>query len=726
MSVGQFSSPTTIAIGNQDREQWVLIEALMQGAGHDGVACLHVGSITPGFAAFDIFLPVLPNGRVHELVRLPKGRGDVSFGPIADSRATVVAFEIRCVSYFERTWRMANRVFDCFTRLPRRQRLELGLGMGTSIFSLREAYRRATSLRFLVGYKLWRTNIDKPDDIDRKEVLDFISAHSPLPHFFVLVISSGDANALERTMASLKGQINRAFSGTVVSNSDVPVSTNLAGFSTIAVSDSGCREFLSRLSAEMSSFRKDQWLMLLREGDVLPPHALAWLGFEALSKPDAFVFYFDDDMIGADGTHFVPRFKPDWSLTHFRSTDFIGNALVIKGGAVAAAGGLDYLSLRFGQFDLLLRAIDSPVVESGKKVAHIPAILLHRSLSAGLNDDEAEAQVQAINRHLVRNAVPATVVATSSNQIRHIRLALPLQPPLVSIIIPTRDSLDFLRQCVESILEKTNYPNFEILIVDNQSSDMAALAYLDSLDGRKLGNAIIRVIRYQKAFNYSAINNFAVAVAQAELICLLNNDTEVISPDWLEEMVGHLLQPDVGAVGAKLYYPDGRVQHAGDVVGAGGCANHLHSMIPHDAPGYCNRAIVAQELSAVTAACLLTRKTIFYEVGGLDARFLRVAFNDVDYCLKLRKAGYKVVWTPHAELYHHESVSRGRDCGWQKTLRAEFEVFTMRRRWRKEMQDDPFYNPNLSYVRPDFSMSHVRRVRRPWEAGSTKEKAKKQ
>jgi GT2 family glycosyltransferase len=268
-----------------------------------------------------------------------------------------------------------------------------------------------------------------------------------------------------------------------------------------------------------------------------------------------------------------------------------------------------------------------------------------------------------------------------------------------------------LRQCVESVLEKTTYPAFELLVVDNQSTEPEALSYLDGLAGRSAA----RVLRYDRPFNYSAINNFAAREAKGEILCLLNNDTEVISPDWLEEMVGHLVQPQVGAVGARLLYPDGRVQHGGVTVGPGGCADHLHAELPRGHPGYCQRAVIAQELSAVTAACMLTWKRLYEQLGGLNEHALPVAFNDVDYCLRLRDAGYRVIYTPHAELYHHESGSRGIDTTRRARRRARREIKYMRTRWREHMKHDPYYNPNLSYDQPNFTLNWKPRIAKPWE-----------
>ncbi len=287
---------------------------------------------------------------------------------------------------------------------------------------------------------------------------------------------------------------------------------------------------------------------------------------------------------------------------------------------------------------------------------------------------------------------------------------------MVSIVIPTRNAPDLVRVCVTSIRERSSYRNFEIIVVDNQSDDAAALDYFAAL----AESGAARVLRYTWPFNFSAINNFAVGEARGEAICLLNNDTEVISPDWMETLLGHLVQPGVGAVGAKLLFPDGRVQHAGDAVGPGGCADHLHEALERDDPGYCNRAIVAQEVSAVTAACLMTWKHLYQRLDGLNAKHLKVAFNDVDFCLRVQEAGYRVIFTPHAELYHNESATRGQDRTWRKMRRTKREADYMRARWKARMGHDPYYNPNLSYRRPDFSLSDAPRVRKPWLDGERK------
>lgn len=420
------------------------------------------------------------------------------------------------------------------------------------------------------------------------------------------------------------------------------------------------------------------WVLLLRPEDRLAEHALFWFAAEAQAHPHAAMIYADDDEIKA-GSRCRPRFKPGWSLIHLREIDYIGRACAIRGRALREAGGVRPGNLAGDTWELLLRVGE----RAADRVRHIPAVLLHRD--AGV---EKKTPV-----------VP-----------RRVRYSLPEPTPRVSIVVPTRDAAALLRQCVESLLAKTDYPDFELLVVDNGSREPVALAYLAELE-RRPG---VRVLRWDRPFNFSAINNFAVQEASGGVVCLLNNDTEVITSEWLTEMVSQLAQPGVGVVGAKLFYPDGRVQHAGDTVGPGGCANHLHQFLPGEAPGYCHRAVVAQELSAVTAACLVTWRSLYLQLGGLNERWLPVTFNDVDYCLRARRAGYRVVFTPHAQLYHHESVSRGRVQGWRKELRAWGEMCYMRWKWRREMRHDPFYNPNFSYLRPDFVLGPAPHIKRPW------------
>jgi GT2 family glycosyltransferase len=266
----------------------------------------------------------------------------------------------------------------------------------------------------------------------------------------------------------------------------------------------------------------------------------------------------------------------------------------------------------------------------------------------------------------------------------------------------TRDHASLLREAIESIDLISTYTNYEIVIIDNGSQDPEAVTYLASLAKR----AGLRVVRDDLPYNFSRLNNEGVAQSKGEVVCLLNNDIEVLTPDWLEEMLSFAIKPDVGAVGARLWYPDGTLQHGGVILGFGGIAAHAHLRLSKGYCGYYGRAALQQELSAVTGACLMVRRKVFDEVGGFDEQ-LAVDFNDVDFCLRLRAAGYRNIWTPFAELIHHESATRGKPDNPQKFARFQQETHFMKMRWGKTIEQDPFYNPNLSTTAADYSIRNA-------------------
>ena len=571
---------------------------------------------------------------------------------------------------------MLRRIVPALWRYPRIKLEALGLSWRRVIFDLAGAYVLVGKLRAYSAapsYLQWIQRTDVISDRDRLAIACDIGRMTLPPRFMLLVAAPGGAAGLERTLASLRDQLYRNFEVCVL------------------------------MPGQDDSFRLDQangtYVAMLRAGDVLREHALYWMARVVSDSPEVGLVYSDEDRLDVNGARSDPRFKPDWSPELLRSTNYIGQLAICRAEVLVAVGGVRASDIFGDNHDLLLRVSEKLPPEC---IVHVPAVLIHRC--AG---QETGGAVDAIQAHLKRCGVGGAVEGAGRYRIRY---DLPKGWPLVSIMIPTRDGLDLLERCIDSIMHKSSYQNFEIIVVDNQSEEPGTLDYFGRInDGQK-----IRVLHYDAPFNYSAINNFAAAEARGEVLCLLNNDTEVISTDWLEEMLGHLVQDRVGGVGAKLYYPDGRVQHAGDLVGVGGVANHAHAYLHRDDPGYCNRAAVAQDISAVTAACMLTWRKLYLELGGLDEAHLPVAFNDVDYCLRVREAGWRVVWTPYAELYHHESVSRGKDLSPEKMKRAIREVTYMRKRWKDVLQHDPYYNPNLSYERADFSLSHAPMVERPW------------
>lgn len=437
-----------------------------------------------------------------------------------------------------------------------------------------------------------------------------------------------------------------------------------------------------------------EFIGLLDHDDELRPHALLEMAEAIAARAEVGLLYSDEDKIDGDGRRFQPNFKPDWNPDLLRSQNYICHFTVIRTDLVRAVGGFRKGFEGSQDHDLFLRCAERLAPE---QIHHVPKILYHWRAVAGSTaleraskDYASAAGVRAVAEHLERTGTRARVEELPHG---HYRVAWPLPDPLpkVSIIVPTRDRLPLLRGCIESVLERTDYGRYEIVVVDNQSVEPDTLEYLRRLQAREG----VRVLRYDAPFNYAAINNWAAARCDGELLALLNNDIEVDSPGWLAEMAGHALRPEIGAVGGMLYYPDRTIQHAGVILGIDGVANHAFLHQPAGSPGYCARALVAQNLSAVTGACLVVRREAFERVGGLDEA-LAVAFNDIDFCLRLRDAGYRNVWTPFAELYHHESASRGSEDTAEKKRRFAEEVELMQRRWGRALLCDPAYNPNLS------------------------------
>lgn len=456
------------------------------------------------------------------------------------------------------------------------------------------------------------------------------------------------------------------------------------------------------------------FVALLDQDDLLAEHALYWVANVINQNPDSALIYSDEDKVNKNGRRSDPYFKCDWNYELLLAQDIVSHLGVYRTALAREIGGYDKDYEGSQYHDFALRYTEHIRHD---QIVHIPRILYHRRDHrigvADTGNDAVQtyaAGCRAINAHLARRGVAVTTVTVEPlgayARSYRVQYAIPRPAPRVSLIVPTYNRLDLIEQCVSSILDKTDYPNYEILIVDNRSDDPKVLAYFESLRG----NARIRVLRDDRPFNFSALNNRAVAQADSEFVGLINNDTEVITPGWLTEMVGIALQSGVGAVGARLWYPDDTLQHGGVILGIGGGAGHSHKGLPRSEPGYNGRAAMTQTLSAVTAACLVIRKQIYLQVGGMDEINLQVAFNDVDFCLRVRELGYRNVWTPYAELYHHESATRGFEDNPVKQQRFMNEVKYLQQRWRAEILYDPAYSPNLTLHREDFSIAWPPRV----------------
>lgn len=452
-----------------------------------------------------------------------------------------------------------------------------------------------------------------------------------------------------------------------------------------------------------------EWATFLDQGDLLAKDALIRVAETIVTRPETGLIYSDEDETDDADNWFNPKFKPDWNPDLFRSTNVISRLCVFRLDIVKMLGGLRKGFNGSEEYDLALRCAE---VLNSSQILHLPRVLYHRLSQSGRAaqiDGSTEraslAGKRALDEHLARMRIKGHVDVIEPGMFR-VRYDECVPAPLVSLIIPTRNGLALLKQCVESILEKTLYANYEILIVDNNSDDEDTINYLTNI----VKDQRIRVILDERPFNYSALNNNAVKQAHGAYIGLINNDIEVISPDWLNEIMRLACQKGVGAVGARLWYPDNSLQHGGIILGLGGVAGHSHKHLPKGYSGHSNRAKLIQTVSAVTAACLIVRRSIYEEVGGLDEENLKIAFNDVDFCLKVREAGYRNIWTPYAELYHHESATRGVEDTPEKKRRFRSEILYMKRRWRQLLSNDPAYNPNLTLDYEDFSLAWPPRV----------------
>jgi GT2 family glycosyltransferase len=439
---------------------------------------------------------------------------------------------------------------------------------------------------------------------------------------------------------------------------------------------------------------------LLDHDDTLAPFALHEMIAALNDNPDADFLYSDEDKLDLHGDRVEPNFKPDWSPETLRSRNYICHFTVLKKSLFDSIGGFRTGFDGSQDYDLVLRAS-----EAARQIVHVPQVLYHWRMHAastafakGTKNYAYDAGKKAVSEHLARLGIDGSVhdgpILGTYQVIYHLRTQ-----PLVSIIIPNKDQVALLSRCIES-LAKSSYANYEVVIVENGSQLPETHAYYRELAKQPH----IRIVEWTRPFNYAAVNNFAAAQAKGELLLFLNNDTEAINPDWLEAMVKLAVQPGVGAVGAKLYYADDTIQHAGIVIGMGGVAGHSHLFYPRQAQGYMQRLRITQNVSAVTAACLLMPRSVFQEVGGFDEGYV-LAFNDVDLCLAVLKAGHRIVWTPDAELYHLESKTRGYEDTAEKQARFKREYDLFHLKWSAFLKSgDPYFSPHFRLDRPDFAL----------------------
>lgn len=706
---------------------WICFTTSIQRKGVDFTAHLSIDTGKGFESGIEIPIPATRKGRVHHILKMPdkvrgilwfpmKGEGFITHGPVV----------MNTIGNFSRIIQMVTWVaHDLWKFRHSQQAARHGLSLSRLFFDIQGAYDSSAKLRFNFAppsYASFVEEFDAPIEIDFQAMGDHLAELSCSSTFTMWGDFSGfKLEQVLETITAMQQQIYRNWRFIVFLSSDCDPAF-LAVLQQECVNDPRLTIHLRNNDDSWSQLRKNavksmtgDFLIEVFVHDRLPPQALYHLAITLNAHPWLDIIYADEDCVSKTGKRHSPYFKSVWNPELFYSRNMLGHFVAYRRSLIQDVGGISSLDGAAGRLDLALRCVAQTPSD---RIEHIPFVLCHRGEAAewesgrSFSSDPDGANSLAVMQAHFASQPGVQVQPGRSWQTFRVCYPVPDIPPLVSILIPTRDAVEVLRKCIDSVQHRTDYPSWEIIVLDNQSSDPAALAYLSeiTLDQR------IRVVPYDQPFNYSAINNFGVSLARGTLICLLNNDVEAIEPHWLTEMVSHAVRPDVGAVGAKLLYSDGYVQHAGVVVGLGGLAGHVHRFIPGEHPGYAGLAQLTQVYSAVTAACMVVRLDVFLAVGGLDEVNLTVAYNDVDLCLRIRDAGFRNVWTPHAMLYHHESYSRGDDQdSAAKRVRFNAEKAYMLRRWRTDVTPDPFYNPNMTTDKEDYSIAHVPRVSKPWQ-----------
>lgn len=567
-----------------------------------------------------------------------------------------------------------------------------------------------------ISYNAWLKEYFELSDVVSKMMKEEIDEFQSYPKISVIIPTfNSNVKWLKEAIRSIQNQIYE--------NWEICISDD-------ASSDSRCIKYLKeleRLDPKIKViFRKEnghisqasnsaislatgEWLALFDHDDILSSDALYWVAKAIVENSNAALIYSDEDKINYRGLRQDPYFKCDWNYDLFLSQNMISHLGVYRTDIVKEIGGFRPGYEGSQDYDLALRFIEKI---SDDQIIHIPRVLyhwrIHKQSTAKIVDKKPYALIsaqEAITEHLIRKGVKAEVTIIPKINMYRVKYTLQSNPS-VSIIIPTKDNYKMLKKCINSIIEKSSYPNYNIIVVNNNSTDQDTTSYLEELSQIEL----VTILEYYDEFNFSAINNVAAKKSNSDYICFLNDDTEVITHSWLEEMISIAEQDRVGVVGAKLKYANNTLQHAGVILGVGGVGSHSHKGISENTNGYFNRAGLIQSMSAVTGACLLIRRDLFNQVGGFNAMELAIAYNDVDLCLRVKELGYRVVYTPFAELYHYESASRGSDTIKVNEIRLKKEAEYMYKMWSDLIANDPAYSPNLTLTSDSFSLAWPPRV----------------
>lgn len=672
--------------------------------------------------AHRVWVPLGPGQST--IVRLPKGITGFRLDPFdTDIRFKLDELSIRELGGLQLLTRVLVKQFGNAFRRPKEFASKFRKGLAI----LKTAGIAGLKLKLFqdnssTSYEDWVKKYDTISEADRAAIKAHIEElpHKPLISV-VMPTYNTDEKWLTAAIESVRAQLYQNWELCIAddNSSDPQVRKVLTKYSEfdkrIKVVFREKNGHIAEASNSALALATGEFTALLDHDDALSEHALYMVAAEVNNHPAASFIYSDEDKITSFGMRVNPHFKSDWNPDLFTSQMYTCHLGVYRTELVKKLGGFRAGFDGSQDWDLALRVADA-IPED--QIRHIPHVLYHWRIIEGSTAHSTAskpyvlvAQKRAVEDHLKRRGVIGAEVSIL-HDISHVRVHYPVPDPepLVSIIIPTKDQAKILETCVYGILFKTKYKNIELIIVDNGSIEDETLEYFKQLER----DPRVRIIHDPKPFNYSRINNDAAKSAKGQIIAFLNNDLEVIDSAWLGEMVSHAVRKEVGAVGARLLFPNGLLQHGGVILGIGGVAGHNHKGRMKADPGYFNRAILLQDLSAVTAACLVMRREVFDRTDGFDEGRLAVAFNDVDLCLQVRKLGLRVVYNPYAELYHHESVSRGYETTPEKFTRFEGEIEAMKERWQEVLERDPYYNPNLTLLTEDFALGYPPRVGKPW------------
>ena len=573
-----------------------------------------------------------------------------------------------------------------------------------ALWNRRRLHRRHQRQRPL--YAEWVRRHDELDATTLAALAQRLAALPGRPVLDLLLLANEAAHTSSSWLGHLQGQLYPHWQLHVLGSAAALPQWRAAAAADTRVKLQGCHDDARPLLLHSEA----PWCAWPTASETWRPHALLLLVEAALRPGDTRLVYADEDRIDAQGRRHQPWFKGDFDADALLAQDTLGRPVLWQRSALLQALAADPATPLARGHAL---AVAGAAGLTAWQALHVPHVLCHAAITVPCPEGGDAAAVQ---RHLDRHACGARAHRDPHTGAVRVHFKLPVPPPAVTLVIPTRNGLHLLRRCVHSILSRSTYPNYCIVIVDNGSDDPACLRWLAQI----AKHPQVAVRRDAGPFNFAALNNDAIAAIDTEFVALVNNDIEVISRDWLQEMVSLAARPGVGAVGARLWYGDGVLQHAGVVMGLRGSAGHVPKHLTRHAGGPGARAWRLQGMAAVTAACLVVRRAHYLEVGGMDGAAFGVAYNDVDLCLKLAALGHRTLWTPHAELFHHESVSRGKDLQPVHAARLARERQALQQRWPAWIARDPYYNPNLTLDSDDLALAESPRVnlRQPWFIGA--------